>query len=107
MKAGRTIRNNQTGGTLAMVASEEDNSGKRQLCKVFPPARPLVPALHCDVAFAKTFTVIDGALDFYLGRDREHILLKPHRNVTAQIEQAPALFPHKSHLTSLYERKQL
>jgi mannose-6-phosphate isomerase-like protein (cupin superfamily) len=85
MKAGRTIRNNSTGETLTMLVSEEDNDGIRQLYEVrLPPRRPS-PPIHYHVAFTETFTVIEGMLDVYFGRERRHGLLKPRESVTAQI----------------------
>jgi mannose-6-phosphate isomerase-like protein (cupin superfamily) len=87
MKAGTTIVNKKTGETLTVLASEEDNGGARQLYQVFlPPMRPS-PPLHYHIAFTETFKVVQGSLDFYLGRERKHLLLNTGDNVTAEIRQ--------------------
>jgi mannose-6-phosphate isomerase-like protein (cupin superfamily) len=81
MVSGETIRNDATGETLTMLES----SGVRQLYAVrIPPHRPS-PPLHYHVAFAETFTVMEGALDFYLGRGRRRVTLGPGQRVTAEI----------------------
>jgi hypothetical protein len=52
MKASRTIRNNNTGETLTMLVSEQENGGALQLYQVrLPPRRagPLSPRIHRDV----------------------------------------------------------
>jgi quercetin dioxygenase-like cupin family protein len=60
-----------------MIESEEGNGGAKQLYEVkLPPHRPS-PPLHYHIAFTETFTVIEGTLDFYLGRERRRRLLKP------------------------------
>jgi hypothetical protein len=38
MKTGETIRNNQTGETLPMLVSEEDNGGARSTLRTTPSA---------------------------------------------------------------------
>ncbi|MFY9529038.1 MAG: cupin domain-containing protein [Candidatus Acidiferrales bacterium] len=87
MKAGETISNKQTGETLTMLVSEEENDGSRQLYQVrLPPRRPS-PPFHYHLKFTETFLVIEGALDIYLGRERRHILLNPQESLTAKIEQ--------------------
>jgi mannose-6-phosphate isomerase-like protein (cupin superfamily) len=83
MVNGDTIRNDGTGETLTMLES----SGMRQLYAVrIPPRRPS-PPLHYHVAFTETFTVMEGALDFYLGRERRRATLGPGQRVTAEIGQ--------------------
>jgi hypothetical protein len=64
-----------------------ESGGVRQLYAVrIPPHRPS-PPLHYHVAFAETFTVMEGALDFYLGRERRRVTLGPGQRVTAEIGQ--------------------
>jgi hypothetical protein len=43
--------------------------------------------MHYHVAFTETFTVMEGALDFYLGRERRRVTLPPGQSVTAEIGQ--------------------
>lgn len=87
MKPGISIRNNNTGETLTMLVSEEENGGKRQLYRVrLPPGRPS-PPLHYHLAFTETFTVVEGLLDLYLGRERRHQLLRPQESRRVQIRQ--------------------
>jgi mannose-6-phosphate isomerase-like protein (cupin superfamily) len=87
MKKGQTVGNRQTGETLTMLVSEEDNDGTLQLYRVhLPPHRPS-PALHYHLAFTETFTALDGTLDMYLGRERKHVRLTSGEGVTAQIGQ--------------------
>ncbi len=87
MKKGQTVGNRQTGETLTMLASEEDNDGTLQLYRVhLPPHRPS-PPLHYHLAFTETFTALDGTLDMYLGRERKHVRLTSGESVTAQIGQ--------------------
>ena len=72
MLSGETIRNDVTGETLTMLES----GGVRQLYAVrIPPHRPS-PPLHYHVAFAETFTVMEGALDFYLGLYTDHVFIR-------------------------------
>lgn len=87
MKAGQTIKNNQTCETLTMLVSEEENGGARQLYQVFLPPRRPSPPPHYHLAFTETFAVLEGALDIYLGKERRHILLRPRESVTAEIGQ--------------------
>ena len=83
MLSGETIRNDATGETLTML----ETSGMRQLYAVrIPPHRPS-PPLHYHVAFAETFAVMEGALEFYLGRERRRVALGPGQRVTAEIGQ--------------------
>jgi quercetin dioxygenase-like cupin family protein len=91
MKFGQTIRKDATGETLTMLVSEEGNGGDEyQLYKVQLPSRQSGPPLHYHVDFAETFTVNEGKLDIYLGKDRKHLLLQTGDNATAEIKQ-----PHK------------
>ena len=84
MQSGETIRNDTAGETLTMLES----GGVRQLYAVrIPPRRPS-PPLHYHVAFTETFTVMEGALDFYLGRERRRVTLGPGQRVTAEIGQS-------------------
>jgi mannose-6-phosphate isomerase-like protein (cupin superfamily) len=95
MKKDRTIRNRQTGETLTMLVSEEDNGGTLQIYRVYlPPHRPN-PPLHYHIAFTETFTAHEGSLDMYLGRERRLIVLKPGESVTAQIRQ-PHTFANRA-----------
>jgi mannose-6-phosphate isomerase-like protein (cupin superfamily) len=87
MRAGESIRNRQTGETLTMLVSEEENGGTRQLYEVHIPPRRPSPPLHYHLAFTETFHVIQGALDLYLGRERIHVVLNPQESLTAQIGQ--------------------
>ncbi|MGB8769985.1 MAG: hypothetical protein WCC92_10240 [Candidatus Korobacteraceae bacterium] len=87
MKRGEVIGNKQTGETLTMLVSEDENGGSRQLYQVrLPPRRPS-PPLHYHLRFTETFSVIHGALDIYLGRKRRHMVLHPQESVTAEIRQ--------------------
>ncbi len=90
MKKNQSIRNNATGETLTMLVSEEENGGACQVYEVrLPPRRP-GPPLHYHVEFIETFTVKQGKLDMYLGRDEKHLVLQPGESATAQIGQ-----PHR------------
>jgi quercetin dioxygenase-like cupin family protein len=90
MKKNQIIRNNSAGETFTMLVSDEENSGACQLYEVFLPPRRPSPPLHYHVDFIETFTVKQGKLDIYVGRDQKHLLLQPGENVTAQIRQ-----PHR------------
>jgi mannose-6-phosphate isomerase-like protein (cupin superfamily) len=87
MKAGQTVGNRQTGETLTMLVSEEENGGARQLYEVHIPPRRASPPLHYHLAFTETFRVLQGALDLYVGRERRHFVLTPQESLTAQIGQ--------------------
>lgn len=90
MKKNQTIRNNATGEALTMLVSDEETNGACQLYEVFlPPHRPS-PPLHYHVDFTETFTVKLGKLDFYVGRDQKHLLLKSGESATAEVRQ-----PHR------------
>lgn len=94
MKKNQTIGNKQTGETLTMLVSDEDNAGALQLYRVhLPPHRPS-PPLHYHLAFTETFTAQEGTLDIYLGRERQHILLKPGESATAEIGQPHTFANH-------------
>ena len=67
MKKNQIIRNNSTG----------------------EPRRPS-PPLHYHLDFIETFTVKQGKLDIYIGRDQKPLLLQPGESVTAQIRR-----PHR------------
>jgi mannose-6-phosphate isomerase-like protein (cupin superfamily) len=95
MKTGQTIGNHQTDETLTMLIREEENGGGQQLYRVaLPPRRPS-PPLHYHIAFTETFTVVEGTLDMYLGRERGHVRLKPEQSATAHIGQ-PHTFANDS-----------
>ena len=68
-----------------MIVSEEENGGARQLYQVRLPARRPSPPLHYHVAFTETFSVLEGALDMYLGGDRQHILLHQYQSMTVTL----------------------
>ena len=70
-----------------MIVSEEENGGARQRYQVRLPARRPSPPLHYHVTFTETFSVLEGALDLYLGRDRKHILLHPYQSMTVHVGQ--------------------
>ena len=87
MKKNQTIRNNISGETLTMLVSEQKNGGAYQLYDVhLPPHRP-GPPLHYHVDFTEKFTVKQGKLNTYLGRDPKHLLLQLGESATAQIRQ--------------------
>jgi mannose-6-phosphate isomerase-like protein (cupin superfamily) len=70
-----------------MLVSKEENGGTRQLYQVhLPPGRPS-PPFHYHLKFTETFSVIEGALDLYLGREHRHIVLNARQSVTAEICQ--------------------
>jgi mannose-6-phosphate isomerase-like protein (cupin superfamily) len=87
MRAGQSIRNNETGESLTMLVGEQENQGALQLYEVtLPPHRPS-PPLHYHLAFSETFTVVQGTLDMYIERERRHIPLKPGESLTAKVGQ--------------------
>jgi len=87
MKKGEVIGNRKSGETLTMLVDQDENGGARQLYQVrLPPRRPSPPA-HYHVRFTEIFTVIEGALDIYLGRERKHIVLHPEESITANLRQ--------------------
>jgi mannose-6-phosphate isomerase-like protein (cupin superfamily) len=87
MRAGETIRNNAMGETLTVLEGEQESGGARQWYAVrLPPRRPS-PPIHYHVAFTETFTLMEGALDFYLGRERRQVTLGPRQSVTAEVGQ--------------------
>jgi mannose-6-phosphate isomerase-like protein (cupin superfamily) len=87
MGAGETIHNHARGETLTMLEGEQESGGVRQLYAVRVPPRRPSPPLHYHVAFTERFTVMEGALDFYLGRERRRVTLAPGQSVTAEIGQ--------------------
>ena len=74
-----------------MIVSEEENRGARQLYQVRLPARRPSPPLHCHVAFTETFSVLEAALDLYLGRDRKHVLLHQYQSLLTLLQESPAI----------------
>lgn len=58
MKADDTVSN--TGETLTMLVSEEDNGGVRQLYQVRLPPRRRSPPLHYHLRLTETFSVMEG-----------------------------------------------
>jgi mannose-6-phosphate isomerase-like protein (cupin superfamily) len=87
MRAGETIRNHATGETLTMLEGEQESGRARQLYAVRAPPRRPSPPIQYHVAFAERFTVMEGALDFYLGQERRRVTLAPGQSVTAEIGQ--------------------
>lgn len=87
MRKGRTIRNDQTGESLTMLVSEDENDGALQLYRVHLPAYRPGPPLHCHLVFSETFTVLEGTLDMYLDRERRHVRLRAGESVTAEVRQ--------------------
>jgi quercetin dioxygenase-like cupin family protein len=87
MRAGETIRNHATGETLTMLEGEQESGGVRQLYAVRVPPRRPSPPMHYHVAFTEKFTAMEGALDFYLGRERRRMTLAPGQSVTAELGQ--------------------
>jgi mannose-6-phosphate isomerase-like protein (cupin superfamily) len=87
MRSGETICNHATGETLTMLEGEQEGGGVRQLYAVRVPPRRPSPPMHYHVAFAERFTVMEGALDFYLGRERRRVTLGPGQSVTAEMGQ--------------------
>ena len=74
-----------------MIVSEAENGGARHLYQVRLPARRPSPPLHYHVAFTETFSVLEGALDLYVGRDRKHVLLNPYQNLLVPVQESPAI----------------
>jgi mannose-6-phosphate isomerase-like protein (cupin superfamily) len=95
MKKNQSIRNEKTGETLTMLISEEDNGGTRQLYRVCLPRHRPSPPLHYHLAFSETFTVIEGSLAMYLGRDHRKVRLSRGESVTAAIGE-PYTFANDS-----------
>jgi mannose-6-phosphate isomerase-like protein (cupin superfamily) len=87
MRSGETIRNNATGETLTMLEGELESGGVRQLYEVWLPPGVAGPPLHYHLAFTETFTVVEGALDFYLGRERRRVTLRAGDTLTAELRQ--------------------
>ena len=77
MKKNAVIGNKDTGESLTMLLSEEENGGALQLYRVFLPVHRRSPPLHYHTAFTETFSVLEGKLDMYLGRERRHRQLRP------------------------------
>jgi len=95
VKKNAVIANRETGETLTMLVSEEENGGAMQLYRVLlPPHRPN-PPLHYHVVFTETFTAVEGTLDMYLGRERRHLRLNAGESMTVQLYQ-----PHRFANTS-------
>ena len=84
MRKNQVIRNEETGESLTMLESEYDNGGKRQVYRVELPAHRPSPPLHYHVSFAETFSVLEGNLDVYLGKERKHRLLGKGESVIVQ-----------------------
>jgi hypothetical protein len=91
MKKKRVISNDATGETLTMLVSEEENSGACQLYEFV--CRRAQSAASLPGGFIETFTVKQGQLDIYVGRDRKHLLLLPGDSATAHVRQ-----PHRTRL---------
>ncbi len=84
MRNNQVIRNEETGESLTMLASEHDSGGKRQIYRVELPANRPSPPLHYHVAFIEKFSVVEGTLDVYLGKRREHRRLRKGESVTVE-----------------------
>jgi mannose-6-phosphate isomerase-like protein (cupin superfamily) len=87
MRSGETIRNHATSETLTMLEGEQESGGVRQLYAMRVPLGRPSPPMHDHVAFTERLTVMEGALDFYLGRERRRVTLAPGQSVTAEIGQ--------------------
>jgi quercetin dioxygenase-like cupin family protein len=95
MRSGEIIGNVKTGETLTMLISEDECAGARQLYRVrLPPRRPSPPA-HYHLKFAETFTVLQGALDIYVGPRGDHIVLHPQESITAEAGQIHTFANHR------------
>lgn len=87
MKPHQTISNKQTGETLTLLVSEQDNGGTSNKYEILlPPHRPS-PPLHYHTKFIEIFTVQKGTLDFYLGKEERHVRLTDGQRITAEIRQ--------------------
>ena len=87
MRNGDAIRNHVTGETLTMLEGEQESGGARQPYEVRMPGRRPSPPLHYHVAFTETFTVKEGRLDVFLGRERRRVTLAAGESATAEIGQ--------------------
>ena len=87
MRKGESIRNSITGETITMLIGEEETNGARQLYQVRLPSRRPRPPVHYHLAFIETFSVIEGKLDIYVGRERKHLILGPGESATAHIRE--------------------
>jgi quercetin dioxygenase-like cupin family protein len=94
MRRNQTIQNRRTGETLTMLVGEDENNGTLQLYRVqLPPHRPS-PPLHYHRAFTETFTVQEGTLKMYLGREGRRMILQPGDSLTAQVGQPHTFANH-------------
>lgn len=82
MQKNQIIRNDETGESLTILESECENGGLRQIYQVELPTHRTSPPLHYHVAFTETFSVVEGSLDIYIGKDRQHRQLKKGENIT-------------------------
>jgi mannose-6-phosphate isomerase-like protein (cupin superfamily) len=87
MKKGQTVGNKATGEALTMLISEDENGGACQLYEVRLPPHWPSPPMHYHVDFTETFTVKEGKLDIYVGREQKRLLLLAGESVTAEIRQ--------------------
>src|SRR6516225_1879484 len=78
MRKGESIRNSITGETITMLIGEEETNGARQLYQVRLPSRRPRPPVHYHLAFIETFSVIEGKLDIYVGRERTRYARADH-----------------------------
>ena len=70
-----------------MLISEDENGGACQPYEErLRPHRPS-PPWHYHVDFTETFTVKEGKLDIYVGREQKGLLLRAGENVSAEIRQ--------------------
>jgi len=87
MKPGQTIGNKNTGETLTLLVSEDDNDGASNKYEIFLPAHRPSPPLHYHTDFIEIFTVSRGVLDFYLDKEERHVRVMAGQSVTANIRQ--------------------
>jgi mannose-6-phosphate isomerase-like protein (cupin superfamily) len=83
MKINETIGNKETGETLTLMIMEPG------ICKYkifLPPFRPS-PPLHYHIDFTETFTVVEGELDFYVGKEEKLVKLTAGQSATAGLNE--------------------
>jgi mannose-6-phosphate isomerase-like protein (cupin superfamily) len=87
MKPYQTISNKQTGETLTLLISEEDNGGVCNKYEIFLPAHRPSPPMHYHTDFIEIFTVKKGVLDFYLDKEKRRVSIGEGQSLTAEINQ--------------------
>jgi quercetin dioxygenase-like cupin family protein len=85
MKVGEQIQNLNTGETLTMLEIGEGSKDSYQRYQVVLPPRRPSPPLHYHLAFTETFTVMDGTLTMYLGREKQKSTLTAGQSLTAEV----------------------